>query len=405
MRDNYLQTQAITVTHQLGAHLIDRTARFMRAARKATAGLLDRAVEIPARRRDHRGATAKSRASAFSRPELAVLLSYSKIVLYDELLASDLPDDPYFVVDLIDYFPKPLRKTYAEQIKKHRLRREIVTTVMTNDLVNRVGINFVYEVREKTGMPAEEIAKAYVVAREIFGMQDIWKQIEALDNKVPALLQSTMLVECGRLIEREAVWFLREGGHPLKIEQSIADYGKGVKALVDKLYGFLSDADRDILEERAAEFTAEGAPTALARRIAGLRLLAPACDIVRIASEAKLPVEQVAETYFRVGERFGFDWLRRAAGQLSTDTAWDKLAVTAIVDDFFGHQGDLTTRIINGTAASKDGAARAIDSWAETRRPMVSRSEQLIIELKAAGTPDFAMLAVANRQMKSMVAG
>ena len=214
-----------------------------------------------------------------------------------------------------------------------------------------------------------------------------------------------MLVECGRLIEREAVWFLREGSHPLKIERLIGEFGDGVGTITDKIYSFLSAADRELLDQRAEAYQSQGAPASLARSIAGLQLLAPACEIVRIAAEAKLPVERVAEIYFRVGERFGFDWLRRAAGQLSTDTAWDKQAVTAIVDDFFGHQGDLTTRIINDKATQKAGVEEVIEFWAETRRPQIARTDQLIIELKSAGTPDFAMLAVANRQVKSMVAG
>ena len=141
-------------------------------------------------------------------------------MLYDDLLASSLPDDPFFEADLVEYFPSPLRKKYAKEIREHRLRREIITTVVTNDLVNRVGINFIHEVREKTGMVPDEIAKAYTIARELFEMNDIWAQIEALDNKVPALVQSKMLVECGRLIERETVWFLRESSHPLMIDQT-----------------------------------------------------------------------------------------------------------------------------------------------------------------------------------------
>ncbi|HMB75769.1 MAG TPA: NAD-glutamate dehydrogenase domain-containing protein, partial [Kiloniellaceae bacterium] len=201
LRDNYLQSQAITVTNQLGAHLLDRFGRFMRALEKD--GKLNRQIEfLPD---DEIVLERIKQGIGLTRPEIAVLLSYSKIVLYDDLLASDLPDDPYFMTGLSDYFPRPLRTKYAVQIAEHRLRREIITTVVTNDLVNRVGINFVHEVREKTGMLPNEIARAYVVSREIFGVRDLWAAIEALDNKVPALLQSRMLVECGRLVERSTV--------------------------------------------------------------------------------------------------------------------------------------------------------------------------------------------------------
>jgi glutamate dehydrogenase len=400
LRDNYLQTQAITITHQLGAHLLDRFARFMRALEKE--GQLDRAIEfLPD---DEMVAERLKQGVGLERAELAVLQSYSKIVLYGELLESTLPDDPYYIEDLVNYFPTPLRKKYAKEIGRHRLRREIITTVASNDLINRVGINFIHETREKTGMSADEITKAYTVAREILGVRALWAEVESLDNKIPALLQATMLVECGRLIERLTVWFLREGPHPLKIEALIGDYGQGVATLIDKLPALLSQADLEMLRQRGERYMDQGAPKALAERIASLGLLAPSCDIVGIARRARMPVERVAGTYFTVGERFGFDWLRRAAGQLSTDTAWDKLAVTAIVDDFYGHQGELTSKVLDSTT---DGAAAevVIDIWSEGRRPLVARTNQLLSELQAAAAPDFAMLAVANRQLKSMVAG
>ncbi len=398
LRDNYLQSQAITVTHLLGAHLLDRLARFMRSLERA--GQLDRAIEaLP----DDETIEERMKAGiGLTRPEIAVLLSYAKIVLYDEILASDLPDDPYLQRDLVDYFPQPLRKKYAKPIKAHRLHREIKATVATNAMINRVGITFIYEVKEKTGMPAADIARAYMITREIFGMEETWDAIEALDNKVPAQLQANMLMECGRLIERGTVWFLREAGYPLDISSQIERYGAGVRSLSENLDKVISEADDRVLGERAAGYQRQGAPEDLSRRIASLSLLVPACDIVRIALAAELPVERAARTYFTIGARFGFDWLRRASGQLPTDTAWDKLAVTAIVDDLYGHQGELTGRVLEAAAGNgkTDGL---IEAWAEARRPLVARTDQLVTELQATGTPDFAMLAVANRQLKSLV--
>lgn len=398
LRDNYLQSQAITVTHLLGAHLLDRLARFMRSLERV--GQLDRAIEaLP----DDETVEERMKAGiGLTRPEISVLLSYAKIVLYDEILASDLPDDPYLQRDLADYFPQPLRKKYATQIKAHRLHREIKATVATNAMINRVGVTFIYEVKEKTGMPAADIARAYMISREIFGMEETWDAIEALDNKVPAQLQANMLMECGRLIERGTVWFLREAGYPLDISTQIARYGVGVRSLSDNLAEVISEADERMLGERAAAYQRQGAPEDLSRRIASLGLLVPACDIVRIALAAELPVARAARTYFTIGARFGFDWLRRASGQLPTDTAWDKLAVTAIVDDLYGHQGELTGRVLEAAAGNgkTDGL---IEAWAEARRPLVARTDQLVTELQATGTPDFAMLAVANRQLKSLV--
>ena len=399
LRDNYLQTQAITVTHHLGAHLLDRLARFMRGLERA--GLLDRAIEfLPD---DETVMERQKQGIGMSRPELSVLLSYAKIVLYDELLDSDLPDDPSVAHYLVEYFPTPLRKKYAQAITRHRLRREIVATAITNEIVNRMGPAFIHEVREKTGMPSAEIARAYLVASEIFSIRSIWHEIEMLDNKVPASLQADMLIECGRLVERETVWFLRECSQPLDVGAMVKGFGKGVGYLMDNLEGLLFDQDSNDLTARSLGYRDLGAPGALAQRVASLAILSPACDIVRIAEGAKISVAQVGQAYFAIGARFGFDWLRRAAGRLPSDTAWDKLAITAIIDDLFGHQSELTARVLdvsNGAAADS-----VIDTWAEARRPVVQRTAQLLQELQSTGTPDFAMLAVANRQLKSMVAG
>ena len=383
MSQGQLPADPVDYRHRAaGGHLLDRFARFMRYLEKE--GHLNRPLEfLPD---DEVILERMKQGIGLTRPEIAVLLSYSKIVLYDDILASRLPDDPFFEEDLRNYFPTPLRKKYAADIARHRLRREIITTVITNELVNRVGINFIYEVQEKTGLAPDEITRAYLIAVEIFGIPGLWREIEALDNKVPALLQSKMLVECGRLIERETVWFLREAQHPLSIESLVADYGPGVSALMAGIYDLLSETDRVLIDQRAGEFTGQGAPAALARRIAGLGFLVPSLDIVRISRESGLPVEQIARLYFAVGERFGFDWLRRAAAQLSTDTAWDKLAVTAIVDDFFGHQSDLTTRIIDSKGRKEAGETDGlIEGWASSRRPLVARSEQLIVERSGRG--------------------
>lgn len=400
LRDNYLQTQAITVTWGLGSHLLDRFARYMRVLEKQ--GNLNRAIEyLP----DDETITERLKQGAgLTRPELSVLLSYAKITLYEELLASDLPDGAYMAGALINYFPEILGKNYAEAISRHRLRREIVATVVTNDMVNRVGITFVHEVKEKTGMPASEIARAYNIVCEVFGLRDLFEQVEALDNKIGADVQAGMLVDMGRLIEQATVWFLRNSEHPLGIEKNLKTYGKPIAELIEGLKVMLSLETRRQLSVRTKEYRSKSVPEELANRVASLPLLFAAGDIVSAAQRAKLPVEQAGKIYFAIGDRFGFDWLRRAARRLPSDSAWDKLAVTAIVDDLYGHQSALTSRVLEAVKGRVE-AEEVIHSWANERQAIVARTEQLLAELNAAGNPDLAMLAVANRQLKSLVEG
>ena len=398
LRDNYLQSQAITITHTLGHHLLDRLVRFMRSLERA--GKLNRAIEfLP----DDETIEERHKAGiGLTRPETAVLLSYAKIDLYDELLGSALPDDPYMVESLERYFPEPLQKKYVKDIRTHQLSREIIATQATNSVINRLGITFVHEVREKTGMDVEEIGRACVATREILDLRERWAEIEALDNKVPASTQAAMLVECGRLCERLVVWLLREESHPLDITGCVKRYRAGARELAANLAELLSPKERRVFEQKAKQFSDDGVPKALAEAMAGFAELSPIGDVVRCAEQCKLPVRKAATAYFKVGERFGFDSLRRASKQLPSDSAWDKLAVTAIVDDLYAQQYELTTRVLDGGNCGKVEPAKAIEAWAETRPQQVRRSDQLLAELETT-SPDLAMLAVANRQLKSMV--
>ena len=303
--------------------------------------------------------------------------------------------------ELERYFPTAVQERFAEAIPEHRLRREIVATVLTNSIVNRVGIAFMHEVRERTGMPTADTVRSYVVAREVFGLRELWAEIEALDNQAPASLQATMLVECGRTLERATVWFLRLPDGLSDIGTRIDEYRDGVAEIASGLNELTTKTEAELIEERASSFHELGAPMETARRVALLQSLAPACDIVRLARSGEWPGRPVAQIYFAIGARFGFNWLRRAALRLPTDSAWDKLAVNAIVDDLYGHQSELVRNVL-ANAGDRDLGPAEIEAWIDERRPMVARTEQLIAELQSIANPSLSMLAVANRQLKSM---
>ncbi len=397
LRDNYLQTQAITVTHQLGARLNDRHGRFMSALEKK--GRLNRAIEhLP---EDDLLAERSSHGQGLTRPELAVLLSYAKLDLNQQLLDSDVPDDLFMTRELQRYFPTPMQERFAHAIPGHRLNREIVATVLTNSIINRVGIAFIHEVRERTGKSTADIARAYVVSREIFDLRDLWRDIESLDNRLPAKVQATMLAECGRTLERATVWFLRLADGVGDLGARIAEYHEGVNGIAKELDSLTNPSEASLIEERTQGLVELGADVKLARRVVRLQSLAPACDIVRLARSGSWPSPSVAQYYFEIGSRFGFDWARRTALRLPTDSAWDKLAINAIVDDLSSNQSELT----RGVMSSVDGSGRhvsEIENWARERSAMVSSTDQLIAELQSVAHPTLAMLAVANRQLKSM---
>ncbi|MFM8386757.1 MAG: NAD-glutamate dehydrogenase [Planctomycetia bacterium] len=402
LRDNYLQTQAITITHTMSARLLDRLGRFMGTLESQ--GKLNRRLEgLP-----DAAALRARRGVGLSRPELCVLLAYAKIDLYDALLASDLPDDPAMAEDLARYFPPVLPQRFPEAMARHRLRREIIATCITNQLVNRVGITFAHEVAEKTGATPADVARAFVLVREAFDLPSLWAGIEALDGRVPALEQARMLAEAGRMVERATVWLLREEARPLKVQELAKAWKESLAEAVRVLPEVLVGTARADHEKRAQAAVAAGVPAALAARVAALPRLATALDLVRLARKAKSPAAEVAREYFAAGERFGLDWLRTAALALPAESAWDKQAVTAVVDDLYAQQAALVASVLagGGKGARGEVAAKApteaLARWCAARAAQVERADQLLAELQAAGTPSLAMLAVANRALKTL---
>jgi glutamate dehydrogenase len=399
LRDNYQQTQAITIEESYGVHGLDRNQQLMRALERA--GRLDRALEfLPD---DEAIAERLAARRGLTRPEIAVLLAYAKMVLYEELLPSDLPDERLLLNDLVLYFPTPLRKNYRKEIERHSLHREIIATYVTNSMVNRVGPSFVNTVQQDTGMAPADIARAYAITRDAFGLRALWREIEGLDNRVPAAAQTAMHREAIRLIDRCTRWFLRYGGYPLYMEAHVEDYAPGIGELREVLDTLLSEGDARDLTARAGGLVAQGVPEPLARRVASLDVLSSACDIVRIARTGRLPVVDAGRVYFAVGARFGIDWLRAAAAAVAGDSHWQRLAIRAVVEELFSHQSELTVRVINASGGAMPAGDGLIDRWAAARQAAVNRTEELLSELRSAGAVDLAMLAVANRQLRAMI--
>jgi glutamate dehydrogenase len=393
LRDNYEQTQAISVTHTLGEAVLDDQARFMRALERA--GKLDRALEglpddetIGDRHAAHVGLT---------RPELAVLMAYSKINLYADLLASDLPDDPLLIEDLVLYFPAPLRERFRAAMERHRLRREIVATVLTNNFLNRMRPASYWLLTEESGKPASDVARAFTIIREAFDLRMIWSDIEALDNKLPARVQTEMMVEVMRLVERAVKWLLRSGYEKLDIAASVAEMQPCIAQLWERLDDVLPAPVLAMVKARQGELEADGLPERLAYRVASLGVMAAALDIVRLARGRR--VEDVARVYFGLGTRFGLEKLRNAGSAIAAETPWQKAAVAAVIDDLYQYQSTLASKVIGDA----NGARDPVESWLAPRLRVVERVDQLMNDVRAAQSVDLAMLTVASRQLRALV--
>ena len=393
LRDNYEQTQAISITHALGESVLDEQARFMRALEKA--GKLDRALEflpdeetLADRHASHIGLT---------RPELAIILAYSKIVLFQSLLESDLPDDPLLVEDLLLYFPTQLRERFRGAIERHRLRREIIGTYVTNGMNNRVRPTLVAQLSDDTGKPTSDVARAFTIIREAFDLRTIWADIESLDNKLPAAVQIDMMIAVGSLLERAMLWLLRSGYEKLDIAAYVNELRPRIAAIQDRLETILPAALLSTLQVREAELVEDGIPQTLAHRVASLDVMSSAMDIVRISRKGGA-VENAAQVYFTLGARFGLDKLRTAGSSIAAETPWQKQAVAAVVDDLFNYQSILAARVI-----AEANGSEPVEGWLAKRARIVERVDQTMTELRNAQTIDLAMLTVASRQLRALV--
>lgn len=399
LRDNYLQSQAITVSQGIGTRLTDRLGRYIRMLEKR--GILDRKLErLPD---DEALADRVRRGLGFTRPELSTLLSYSKNVLYADLLQSDLPDDPALEPFLVEYFPEVLQRRYPEALRAHQLRREISATALTNELINRMGITFVSEACEATGVGPAVVAGAYLVAREVLGMPGLWAAIEALDGVVHGSVQAAMLADCGRSQNAFCMWLLRTHGQQGTVDGLIETYMEPFRDLVESLHDWASPSEREEADNKVKERTAQGVPANLAMRVALLPLCSQLGDIVQLSFETHRAVGETARVYFRVGERFGLTWLRGLARRLPTERAWDRQAVAAVLSDLLATQRALVGVILSSSVANL-APQLVIDSWCAKRKALVDRNSQLVAELKSSQTPNFAMLAVANGHLKSLLA-
>jgi len=397
LRDNYFQTQSLSITRRMGVRLLDAQARFMRALERS--GRLNRAIEqLPD---DEELDARRARGEGLSTPEAAVLLAYAKLWLYDELLASTLPDDPWVATALARYFPARLRRDYAAYMARHPLRREIVVSHVLNSMVNRVGSSFVHGFVDATGASPAEIVRAYLLQREIFAYVPQWQAIEALDNRVPDEVQAEMLIHSGRLAVRATGWFLRSGRLGEDMAATIAHFSQGVETLRAGLAELLDTDTRAQVDALAAGYGARGVPEALARSVASTEALFAALDILEVADRARMPETQVAGVYFGLAELLALPWLRASIGKLPGEGHWAVLARAAMRDDLAGLQRALTAQVVESVHAGATPRA-LLAAWREARAGALGRAERLLGELRAGPAPDQSMLAVALRELRNL---
>ncbi|MFL5926693.1 MAG: NAD-glutamate dehydrogenase, partial [Gaiellaceae bacterium] len=397
LRDNYDQTQAISTTLAQAASMVDVHARYIRHLEQR--GRLDRALEfLPD---DETLTDRKAAGEGLTPPEIAILLSYTKVMLYEELLASDLPDDANLIGELERYFPGPVRQRFGDRLERHTLRREIVASQVTNTVVNRGGTTFVFRLNEETGATGPEIARAFAVAREVFDLQSMWDEIELLDGRVAAQTQLAMLLKTRILLERATRWFLRNRPRPLDVAAATSRFGPGAAALAASAADIVCNADRHAARDTAEELVGAGVPRPLAERVGYVEPLLSVLDLVEVADETGFSLDDAAAVYFAIDNRLDLHSLRARIAALPRKERWESLARRALWEDLQREHRAVTVDVLresgNGVGDEPLGA------WAARNASAIERCEQVLADAKAGNLPDLATLSVAVREIRNLI--
>ncbi|MFF4100264.1 NAD-glutamate dehydrogenase [Streptomyces sp. NPDC001903] len=398
LRNNYAQNVALANGIAQAPSLLHAQQRFMR--RLEAAGRLDRNIEFLPTDRQIRELLGAGK--GLTQPELAVLFAYTKITVADELIATELPDDPYLRRLLHAYFPGALRAKFPEQIDAHALRREIITTLLVNDTVNTGGSTFLHRLREESGASTEEIVRAQLAAREIFGLAEVWDAVESLDNKVAADVQTRVRLHSRRLVERGTRWLLNNRPQPLQITETIELFSDRVSEVWAELPKLVRGADLEWYQSIMDELIGEGVPEELAAKVAGFSSAFPTLDIVAISDRTGVNPLDVAEVYYDLADRLNITQLMDRIIELPRADRWQSMARASIREDLFAAHAALTADVLavgNGDSTPED----RFKAWEDKNAAIISRARTTLDEIRGSDDFDLANLSVAMRTMRSLL--
>jgi glutamate dehydrogenase len=316
------------------------------------------------------------------------------------LIHSDVPEDPYLSAELARYFPPPVQRRFAARLKRHRLRREIISTAITNSLINRMGPVFPVRVQDDTGAEPAAIARAYTIAREVFAVRGIWTQIESLDTLASAAVQYTAMFQTTRLLRHATYWLLEHRRSDLGIERAVRRYAAPVAELSRTLSEVLSAVEQARLGVLRSRLIEQHVPEALAGRIASLEWLHSSLDLAEAAMASRLGIDFAARAYFDVGERIGLTWIKQQIESLPAEGHWQAVARGTLSDTLF----ELQRKITSAALASRGSSPGArVERWLGDREAPVLSLKRILVDLRTGTAPDFATLSVALGAVRRLV--
>jgi len=396
IEDCYRQTHSLSITEMRSAKQLKEQVRFIHEFERT--GKLDRSLEfIP---NDEEIADRLSKNKGLTRPELSVLLAYSKMVLKEDLVHNDITNNPYHDRLLIGSFPKQLRDKYQDQMQQHPLRAEIIATKLANKIGNDMGFNFVSRMQEETGGTVVEIANSYTIASAVLQLEEFWKKIEVLDNKISTSIQTEMLFQYRRIVRRVTRWFLRHRNKSLPIAQSIALYQPTFTIMAEKLNNFIVESESSQLQSIENEFSSAGVPKAIAIRISQLNTIFSAFDIAEIAEEYNRDVELVASLYFKIGVRLELHWFLEQINNQAVNNHWQSLARASFREELDWQQRSLTSVVLDcHCSATLEDLDEMLENWLNTNEQPLTRWKHVLADFKVGHSHEFAKFSVALREL------
>ncbi len=394
LQDCYRQTLSISITQQGGASSLKEQTRFIHGLERE--GTLNRELEfIP---NDDEISERLATGKGFTRPELSVLISYSKMVLKEQLNIPEITGNAYHGKLLVGAFPKVLQERFADKMQEHPLRSEIIATKLANNMINDMGLNFLWRMQEETGATVQEISNAYAVVKGVFEVDETWSAIEALDNQVDAHVQLGMLDSMRRTMRRGVRWYLRHGKKGQALQACIDSYKPTFDGLSRNLPTYLVAEEYQELQAMIAELTAKGVTEEVATKIGSLSNLFPALDLAQMVTEHKRDIDLVAGLYFNLGAKLELHWFLEQINKQSVSNHWQALARASYREELDWQQRALTAVILDYNKKGTD-AKEILDNWIEEHQFLLERWYHMMAEFKTSSTHEFAKFSVALREL------
>ncbi|QCB96940.1 NAD-glutamate dehydrogenase [Arthrobacter sp. PAMC25564] len=335
-------------------------------------------------------------------PELSVLAAYSKIELATALRDSDLAEDPWFKATLRAYFPKQLRERFDAELDSHPLRREIIATIVANDMINLGGITFAFRAMEETSATEAAVAKAFVALRKVYELDIMVAELNELPASFPTEHWSTVHLDIRRLLDRAVRWLLSQGNTSRPIAETVAEFKPLMDPMRARLLDYLRGDDRDRVAAWLEKARGWELPEDLAHRWAELFESFVLLDIAKIVHVSPEPVEEIAHVYYTVFNRFHADSLLERITKLPRRDRWQALARAALRDDLYSTISDMTTAVLESTPPGTPAEERLV-AWEGQNLEQLDRAKSMFDEVNALQSDDMASLSVALRLLRSIV--